>query len=72
MILLLCGIQKNQKTNLGTQRTHWWFPGERRGGMTAKMGEVVKRHKLPTVRKVGPGHVMHSTVTRVGNTVLYT
>lgn len=42
------------------------------GGMTAEMGEVVKRHKLPTVRKVGPGHVMHSTVTRVGNTVLYT
>lgn len=62
-------IQKTKNKLMDTENT--LVVSRRKGGMIAEMGEAVKRHKLPTLRKVGPGHVMYGMVTRVDNTALY-
>lgn len=33
--------------------------------------KVVKRYRLPLIRKIGPGDIMYNMVTMVNNTVLH-
>ena len=78
MISLTYGILKKkqqmnkQKRNklTGTENKLMVARGEGKGRWAKKVQEN-KRHKLPVVKEISPGHVMYSLVIIVNNTLLH-
>ena len=61
---------ENKQTNKKQKKPHSYK--EQIGGCQrwAKCVTIVKRYKIPVIRKINPGDVLYSMVTIVNNTVL--
>ena len=62
-------VNKQNKTETDSQilRTNWFLPEVMELGGMDKMGKGVKRYKLPVIKSISQGDVMHSMENIVSN-----
>ena len=62
-------MNKQNKTETDSQilRTNWFLPEVMELGGMDKMGKGVKRYKLPVIKSISQGDVMHSMENIVSN-----